>query len=52
MDVRTVDSGANTSEVPYILPEFDHIWEPPFDSIDPTFPCKVDRISGPLSSQE
>lgn len=52
LPIRIVDYGANPSEVPYILPEFDNIWEPPFDSTDPTFPCKVDRISGPLSSEE
>ncbi|KIM24419.1 hypothetical protein M408DRAFT_331786 [Serendipita vermifera MAFF 305830] len=47
-----MDYNSNTAEVPYILPEFDHIWEPPFNSIDSSFPCRVDRISGPLSSQD
>ncbi|CAG8725485.1 9188_t:CDS:2, partial [Acaulospora colombiana] len=50
--IDSVDYGANTAEVPYILPEFDHVWEPPFSSTDPSFPCRVDRISGPLSSQD
>lgn len=47
-----LDSGANTEVVPYILPEFDYIWEAPFSSTDSSFPCRVDRISGPLSPQE
>ncbi|KAG5350467.1 hypothetical protein C0989_010929 [Termitomyces sp. Mn162] len=25
------------------------VFEDPFDPTDPTFPCQVDRISGPLS---
>jgi hypothetical protein len=25
------------------------IWEAPFSSTDPTFPCKIDRIAGPLA---
>ena len=28
------------------------IWEPPYDSTDNTFPCSVDRISGPLSTSD
>ncbi|KAG9033543.1 hypothetical protein FS842_003940 [Serendipita sp. 407] len=47
-----MDYGSNPAEVSYILPQFDHIWEPPFSSTDPNFPCRVDRISGPLSSQD
>lgn len=47
-----MDYGTNTADVSYILPEFDHIWEPPFSSTDPSFPCRVDRMNGPLSSQD
>jgi hypothetical protein len=47
-----LDAGANTAAVPYILPEFDYLWEAPFSSTDSSFPCRVDRISGPLSRQE
>ncbi|KAJ7587186.1 PLC-like phosphodiesterase [Mycena floridula] len=43
-----IDSGVDNS-VPYILSEFDMLWEPPFSVTDATFPCSVDRISGPLS---
>ncbi|EEB88614.1 hypothetical protein MPER_13467, partial [Moniliophthora perniciosa FA553] len=28
------------------------LWEPPFSSTDPSFPCRVDRIDGPLSPEE
>jgi hypothetical protein len=28
------------------------VWEPPFSVTDPKFPCKVDRINGPLSTEE
>jgi hypothetical protein len=28
------------------------IWEPPFSVTDPTFPCKVDRIKGPLGTTD
>ncbi|KAG6887753.1 hypothetical protein C0992_010854, partial [Termitomyces sp. T32_za158] len=41
--------GADGGVVDFILPEFDMVFEDPFDSTDPTFPCSVDRISGPLS---
>ncbi|KAL0063565.1 hypothetical protein AAF712_009182 [Marasmius tenuissimus] len=44
-----LDAGAEDGGVDSILPEFTMIWEPPFSSTDPNFPCKVDRISGPLS---
>lgn len=27
-------------------------WETPFDSIDDTFPCKVDRIGGSLAQED
>ncbi|KXN83170.1 Transcription factor IIIB 60 kDa subunit [Leucoagaricus sp. SymC.cos] len=44
-----LDSGADTSQIDFILPEFEMIWETPFSVTDPNFPCSVDRISGPLS---
>ncbi|EIM90665.1 PLC-like phosphodiesterase, partial [Stereum hirsutum FP-91666 SS1] len=47
-----MDFGAETGGVNYILPEFEMIWEPPFDSTDSTFPCSVDRIEGPLSTTD
>ncbi|KAF9448739.1 PLC-like phosphodiesterase [Macrolepiota fuliginosa MF-IS2] len=44
-----LDTGADPSQVNFILPEFDMVWETPFSVTDPSFPCSVDRISGPLS---
>ncbi|KAJ7615882.1 PLC-like phosphodiesterase [Roridomyces roridus] len=44
-----LDAGADGTDgaaVPYILPEFTMIWEPPFDSTNASFPCSVNRISG------
>ncbi|KAI3595875.1 hypothetical protein WG66_008874 [Moniliophthora roreri] len=43
-----LDSGANTTEVPFILPQFEMVWETPFSTTDSTFPCSIDRIQGPL----
>lgn len=28
------------------------IWETPFSVTDPSFPCSVDRISGPLATED
>ncbi|TCD64871.1 hypothetical protein EIP91_003537 [Steccherinum ochraceum] len=48
-----LDAGADTDRsVPYILPEFEMVWETPFSVTDDTFPCSVDRISGPLSTED
>ena len=48
-----LDAGADTDRsVPYILPEFPMIWETPFSVTDATFPCSVDRISGPLATED
>lgn len=38
-----LDANADTTKVSYILPEFTYIWETPFDQIDNSFPCTVDR---------
>jgi len=42
-----MDYNANTAAVPFILPEFDSIWETPFDVTNAAFPCKVDRGKAP-----
>ncbi|KAG6826451.1 hypothetical protein H0H93_016493 [Arthromyces matolae] len=47
-----MDAGADTSLVNFILPEFSMIWETPFDPVNDTFPCSVDRIHGPLSTED
>ena len=45
--VTTVDYGADTNQVGYILNEFDYYFETPYDVTDPTFPnCNIDRPSG------
>ncbi|KAH9929628.1 PLC-like phosphodiesterase [Epithele typhae] len=48
-----LDTGADDDRsVPYILPEFPMIWETPFSVTDENFPCSVDRINGPLSTED
>ncbi|KAG9090848.1 hypothetical protein FS749_000242, partial [Ceratobasidium sp. UAMH 11750] len=32
--------------VPWIISEFNNMWETPFSQIDANFPCKVDRVNG------
>ncbi|KAJ7037947.1 hypothetical protein C8F04DRAFT_1090744 [Mycena alexandri] len=32
----------------YLSCQIQMIWETPFSTTDPTFPCSLDRISGPL----
>jgi len=41
-----MDTLANVTEVPYILPELDHMWETPFDVTDSSFPCSVQNVHG------
>jgi hypothetical protein len=38
-----LDTGANTTEVDFILDEFTFMWETPFDQTNKSFPCIVDR---------
>ncbi|GJE97373.1 PLC-like phosphodiesterase [Phanerochaete sordida] len=48
-----MDAGADTDRsVPYILPEFEMVWETPFSVTDASFPCSVDRIAGPLTTED
>lgn len=47
-----MDFGAESGEVDFILPEFEMVWETPFSVTDASFPCSVDRIKGPLSTEE
>ncbi|KAF7358784.1 Transcription factor IIIB 60 kDa subunit [Mycena sanguinolenta] len=48
-----LDAGADgANPVPFILPEFQMIWETPFSVTDASFPCSIDRINGPLPSEE
>nr|OQO18733.1 hypothetical protein B0A51_11431 [Rachicladosporium sp. CCFEE 5018] len=42
-----LDSKADTTKVPYILPEFDYFFETPYDTTDPAFKqCTLDRPAG------
>ncbi|KAF5375993.1 hypothetical protein D9757_008857 [Collybiopsis confluens] len=53
--ITFMDAGADGTDgapVDFILPEFTMLLEPPFDATDPSFPCSIDRISGPLSPQD
>jgi len=43
-----MDKGTDGSSVPYLLPQFTMMWEDEYDPTDGSFPCKVDRTSGPL----
>ncbi|KAF8267905.1 PLC-like phosphodiesterase [Lactarius quietus] len=45
--------GTDGSTVNYLIPEFDSMWETPYDATNATFPCSIDRIRGtlPASSQ-
>jgi hypothetical protein len=44
-----MDKEAESYEVPFILPQFQMVWETPYSVTDPTFPCSVDRIAGEVS---
>jgi len=50
--VMFLDYGANTAEVDFILPEFQMIWETPYGYTNASFPCSVNRTSGPLSDED
>lgn len=45
--VTFLDSGANVSQVPYLLDEFTYFFETPYDTTDPEFAqCDLDRPKG------
>jgi len=52
--VAFIDKGANTTgdTVDFLIPEFPNIWETPFDYTDSSFPCSIDRTSGPLPNNQ
>ncbi|KAJ7473135.1 PLC-like phosphodiesterase [Mycena galericulata] len=48
-----LDAGADgTDPVDFILPEFPMIWKTPFSVTNASFPCSVDRIAGPLATED
>jgi len=47
-----LDKGADEKSVPYLLPQFTMMWEDEYDPTNSSFPCKVDRTSGPLSPSQ
>ncbi|KAJ9165420.1 PLC-like phosphodiesterase [Coniochaeta hoffmannii] len=38
-----LDYNANQTAYPWLLDQFSQMWETPFDPVDPTFPCTVQR---------
>jgi len=49
--VTFLDNQADFAQVPYIIDEFSNVWETPFDVIEASFPCTVNRTSGDTSQQ-
>ncbi|RDB16526.1 PI-PLC X domain-containing protein 1 [Hypsizygus marmoreus] len=47
-----MDSSTDTSQVDFIIPEFEIIWETPFSVTNSSFPCSIDRIHGPLPASD
>jgi hypothetical protein len=47
-----LDSRTNTDLVDFMLPEFQMIWETPFSVTNSSFPCSVNRIHGPLATED
>jgi hypothetical protein len=41
--VVMLDYGTNQKEVPWLLSEFDYMWETPFSPTNPSFPCTQQR---------
>lgn len=50
--IMFLDAGADITQADFILPEFEMIWETPFSVTDSSFPCSVNRISGPLATED
>ncbi|QRV80439.1 hypothetical protein RhiJN_08454 [Ceratobasidium sp. AG-Ba] len=44
--VVMMDYPTNSGSVPWIISEFNNVWETPFSQVDAKFPCKVDRVNG------
>ncbi|GAA5970538.1 hypothetical protein JCM11641_007345 [Rhodosporidiobolus odoratus] len=44
--VSFLAQNADVSSVPYLLDEFTHVWETPYDETNDAFPCTVDRVTG------
>lgn len=49
--VTFLDNQADFTQVPYIIDEFTNVWETPFDVIENSFPCSVNRTNGDPASQ-
>ncbi|KAK3309087.1 PLC-like phosphodiesterase [Chaetomium strumarium] len=49
--VLFLDYMANQTAYPWLLDEFSHMWETPFDPVDTAFPCTVERPPG-LSAED
>ncbi|KAN0129594.1 PLC-like phosphodiesterase [Lactarius tabidus] len=44
--------GKDGTLVNYLIPEFQTIWETPYDATNDSFPCSIDRIRGTLPPSE
>ncbi|TRM66997.1 PLC-like phosphodiesterase [Schizophyllum amplum] len=47
-----MDADSDPSQVDFILPEFDMIWETPYGYTDDSFPCSIDRTSNAQSTAD
>jgi len=47
-----MDKGTEDEPVPYILSQFEMVWEDEYDPSNPKFPCAVDRSSGDLYPEQ
>ncbi len=52
--VSFLAQGADTSSVPYLLPEFSSMWETPYNQVDVAngFNCSIDRIASGANAQD
>jgi hypothetical protein len=49
-----IDKGAEASQctAPYVMPQFKMMWEDKYDPVKATFPCSVDRTTGPFEPSQ
>ncbi|KAL5120544.1 hypothetical protein ACEQ8H_001563 [Pleosporales sp. CAS-2024a] len=49
--VTLIDYNYDTARVPYLLWQFDNVWETPFSPTNNSFPCTMDRPKGLTTDQ-
>ena len=47
--VTFLAAGADTSSVPYLLPQFSSVWENPYNQLTVPFNCSLDRVGAGMS---